>query len=396
MTPSSARRSRAPNHRVLSVVVPVHQGRDHLDRVLGALARSELARASWELIVVDDASTDGSAEIAAGHADLVIRLTGRPRGPAYARNRGFEAARGSFVAFVDADVLVHPLALPRLLEAIGRDPTVGAVVGCYDDGRTSGRLVSEYRNLLRHFEHQNSGGDIDALHAGLALVRAEAFLRADMFDEWRFPRPQAEALELGDRFRALGYHIVRRQDAQATHLKRWTIWNWISVDLLERGMSVARLSPQPNSGARAARLYLASPVDALLAWTALAALALAGWHRSPLLALVALVCTGVLVLHNGRLFASFARTRGALFAVATVPLHLITCALFGLASATGRVLYHAVGEPQPDPVVQAFAEVGLRTWPPVPAPRTMPNLDTRQHTNGGDNGNGTQPTAAEN
>jgi hypothetical protein len=51
---------------------------------------------------------------------------------------------------------------------------------------------------------------------------------------------------------------------------------------------------------------------------------------------------------------------------------MITCAVYGIASAAGRLLYHAVGEPQPAPVVQAFAEVGVRTWPPVPAPRTPP------------------------
>jgi glycosyltransferase involved in cell wall biosynthesis len=374
---------------VLSVVVPVHQGREHLPRVLDALAMSELPRESWELIVVDDASTDGSAEIAAGQADLVIRLTGGPRGPAYARNRGFEAARGSVVAFVDADVLVHPRALPRLLEVIRGDPGIGAVIGTYDDGRTSGRLLSEYRNLLRHVEHQIHGGETDAFQAGLALVRSDAFARAGMFDEWHFPRPQAEALELGDRLRALGYRIVRCLDAQATHLKRWTLWHWLGVDLLERGMSVARLAPHAGSHARAGRLYLAGAFDALVAWTAVTTLALGAWRGSAPIILLAALLTGLLVVHNGRLFAALARARGASFAAAAIPLHVVTCAVYGIASATGRVLYHTVGEPQPDPVIQAFAEVGVRTWPPVPAPRSPARPEGAQaHPNGtgGDQG----------
>ena len=353
---------------LLSVVVPVHQGREHLRRVLAAICDSHLERERWELIVVDDASTDGSAEVAAGHADLVVRLTGEPRGPAYARNRGFDVARGSFVAFVDADVLVQPHSLERMLRAIEQDSAIGAVVGTYDARRTSSRLVSEYRNLLRHVEHQRNGGDTDAFSAGLAIVRREAFTRAGTFDEWRFPRPQAEALELGDRLRSLGYRVLRLLDAEATHLRRWTLRDWIRVDLLDRGMSIARLNQLPEFRARADRLYLATPADAVLAWLAVTSLSLATLRQDGSIALLGSVFVLALVLNNANLFAAFAGARGVAFAAAAVPLHLVTCAMYGVASAGGRVLFHAVGEPQPDPVTQAFSEVGFRTWPPVPAP----------------------------
>ena len=376
--PADGRLVRSASPRRLSVVVPVHQGAEHLRAVLVALAGSTLPRASWELVVVDDGSTDESMEIAAAHADLIVRLTGRPRGPAYARNRGAEASSAPLIAFVDADVLVHADALARMVDAIGDDDGIGAVVGTYDAGRTSGRLVSEYRNLLRHVEHQTHAGDTDAFSAGLALVRREAFLSAGMFDEWRFPRPQAEALELGDRLRALGYRIIRRLDAQGTHLKRWTLRQWIGVDLVDRGMSVSRLNQVRDFRARADRLYLATPIDAFLSWAAVSAAVVAIWRRSAVLSVLALACVLLLILHHGRFFTSLARVRGIAFAVAAVPLHIVTCAVYGVASAAGRALYHAVGEPQPDPVVQAYAEVGVRTWPPVPALRTPPQVDANQ------------------
>jgi GT2 family glycosyltransferase len=368
--PDGTRRSRPSIPRTLAVVVPVHQGSEHLQRTLTAIAASNLPRESWELIVVDDASTDDSLQIAAAHADLVIRLTGRPRGPAYARNRGAEASRAPLIAFVDADVLVQPEALPRMIAAIDSDQTIGAVIGAYDAGRTSGRLISEYRNLLRHVEQQTNAGETEAFSAGLAVVRRDAFQGAGMFDEWRFPRPQAEALELGDRLRSLGYRIVRRLDAQATHLKRWTLRQWIRVDLLDRGMSASRLNQRPEFRARADRLYLATPVDALLAWAVVSAAVVAVWRESASFAVVAVLCLLMLTLHNAKFFSSLSRVRGVAFALAAVPLHVVTCAVYGVASAMGRALYHAVGEPQPDPVVQAYAEVGVRTWPPVPMPRT--------------------------
>lgn len=372
--------SQTLGQHVLSVIVPVHQGGEELPKILAALAQSDLPRSSWELIIVDDASTDDSAAIAAAHADLVIRLTGRPRGPAYARNRGFEASRGSVVAFVDADVLVHPQALSRMLDAIGEDPTIGAVIGVYDDGRTSGRLVSEYRNLVRHFEHESTTGETDAFTSGLALVRRDAFIAAGMFDEWRFPRPQVEALELGDRLHSLGYRILRRPDAEATHLKRWTLRSWIQVDLLDRGMSAARLSQFPNLKVRADRLYVTTRLDALLAWVTLTSLAVGVWQQSVPFVLLGLSALLALVVHNVRLFASFMRARSLFFAVAAVPLHLFACAAYSVASALGRLLYHAIGETQPDPVVQAFAEVGARTWPPIPSQRFARPEGAHSHT----------------
>ena len=63
--------------------------------------------------MVDDASTDETAVVAARYADTIVRLPGKPHGPAYARNRGFEASRGDVVIFIDADVCVHPDTLRR-------------------------------------------------------------------------------------------------------------------------------------------------------------------------------------------------------------------------------------------------------------------------------------------
>jgi glycosyltransferase involved in cell wall biosynthesis len=376
---SKARRVRTPSSRTLSVVVPVHQGSEHLDRVLAALTQSTLPRSTWELIVVDDASTDGSAEIAASYADLVVRLTGRPRGPAYARNRGVEISRAGLIAFVDADVMVHPDALARMCGAMGDDPAIGAVVGAYDASLSAGGLLSDYRNLLRHVEHGRHAGDTDAFSAGLAIVRRDAFIHAGMFDEWRFQRPQVEALELGDRLRSMGYRMLRQRDAQATHLKRWTFGYWIRVDLIDRGMAVARMNQFPALRARANRLYLSTPVDTMLAMAAAAAMVIAAWKGSPIILLAAVGCVIALLARNARFFGALIRTRGLGFAAAAVPLHAVTCLVYGSASAVGRTLYHLVGERQPGAVVQAFSEVGVQTWPPVPAPRvpsraTMPPL----------------------
>ena len=89
----------------LSVVVSIHDSGRTLREVLAAVRASELSRDSYEIIVVDDASTDGSVAIAARYADTVVRLNGRRSGPAYARNRGVELARGLSERLASPDYL---------------------------------------------------------------------------------------------------------------------------------------------------------------------------------------------------------------------------------------------------------------------------------------------------
>ena len=108
-----------PTRPYLSVIVPAYQGEKVLPLSLGALAASTLPRESWELITVDDASTDDTAMIAANYADTVVRLPGKPHGPAYARNRGFEVARGEGLGRIEtplvrADGTTPSVVAPRL------------------------------------------------------------------------------------------------------------------------------------------------------------------------------------------------------------------------------------------------------------------------------------------
>src|SRR5947209_6952463 len=99
-----------PRGPALAVVIPVHNGGRDFGRCLRRLRESR--GTAFELVVVDDGSTDGSADLAAAAGARVLRHD-RPRGPASARNAGAEAATADLVFFLDADVAVHPETLAR-------------------------------------------------------------------------------------------------------------------------------------------------------------------------------------------------------------------------------------------------------------------------------------------
>jgi Glycosyl transferase family 2 len=105
----------------VSVVIPTHNRR----RLLGQTLRSVLAQrgVDFEVVVVDDGSTDGTAEAVAALGDRRVRLWRHqhPRGVATARNAGAAAARGPWVAFLDDDDLWAPDKLAGQLAVAGNE-----------------------------------------------------------------------------------------------------------------------------------------------------------------------------------------------------------------------------------------------------------------------------------
>lgn len=354
----------------LSVVVPAKDAADQLAETLPALADSDLPRDRWELVVVDDASDDETPLVAASWADTVVQLPPPARGPAYARNRGFESARGECVVFVDADVRVHGDTLRLFAETFRDRPDVGAVFGSYDDRPSAPGLVSQFRNLMHHHFHQENAGEAETFWAGCGAVRSEVFRRAGMYDEWHYAEPQIEDIELGRRIRRLGHRILLRPDIQGTHLKRWTLGGMLKTDLLKRGVPWTRLLIQEGSGGatRALNLRASQKVATVAVAGGLAAAAAAPVVGDVWPLWISAAALAVMVVANVRFCTRLARVHGLLFSLACLPLHCLYYATNSISAATGWLTHHLVGPPAPSPVGAAFREVGLETWPPVPSP----------------------------
>jgi glycosyltransferase involved in cell wall biosynthesis len=113
---------------LISVIVPVLNGEDHVAEQLAALASQTYAGA-WELVVVDNGCTDRTIEIvrdrAGGLPGMRIADARANRGLSHARNAGAAAARGDFLAFCDADDVATPGWLAAMAEAARHADLVG-------------------------------------------------------------------------------------------------------------------------------------------------------------------------------------------------------------------------------------------------------------------------------
>jgi glycosyltransferase involved in cell wall biosynthesis len=166
----------------VSVVVPTHNRSQLLALTLGSVLRQR--EVDLEVIVVDDGSSDDTADVVAGLGDARIRVVRHdtPQGVAAARNRGIAEAAGRWVAFLDDDDLWAPDKLARQLQAAhqsGRDWVyTGAVV--IDDalevlGGAPPEPPERVRELLLRYDAVPGGGSN-------VLVRRDTLASAGPFD----------------------------------------------------------------------------------------------------------------------------------------------------------------------------------------------------------------------
>jgi hypothetical protein len=363
----SAPRSPAADELRLSVVVSTHNAAATLGQALQAIRASDLSRASYEIIVVDDASTDGSAAIAARHADTVVKLTGQQTGPAYSRNRGAELARGTVIAFVDSDVIVTSNTLSRMLATMLDRPEIVAIAASRNEHCGADNFVSSYWNLLLSFGEQRQPGKCAKLAAGCAMVRRGPFHTIGMYDEWRFAIGGMESVELGERLLRMGNAVVLSTEEKVTHLRRWGVTSmlgevWHRSKAVARSLGYNRVSEAAPSEVVFTLSRSLTPAAALLGTMTLAAAfvptASATWKIGAAIA--------VLLLTNLPVYRYYAASRGVLFTMASAPLHIVVQLVAGAALCSGWFLRDVFGDVSPNAAIQAYSEVGHDIWPPVP------------------------------
>ena len=235
---SDAERGSRPR---LSIVIPTHQTRELTLRCVDSLQAG--APGSSEVIVVDDGSTDGTAESLRRRHPTVKLVTLRPgRGFTAAANLGMREARGELLFLLNSDTEVEPATVPRLLAAFDVNPRLG-VAGVelrFPDGRpqwSAGRvptplwLFGVASGIGRALEHlpgyrrlKPAGGARDRVDwvCGAAMtVRQEAWSAVGGFDE--FFRFYCQDLDLCLRVLAAGWTVEVVSGARVTHVAGATI-----------------------------------------------------------------------------------------------------------------------------------------------------------------------------
>jgi GT2 family glycosyltransferase len=208
-----------------SVIVLSWNGMDYLADCLDAVLSQDYP--DLEVIVVDNGSTDGSADFVEQHYPQVRLIrNARNLGFAAGNNVGLRAATGDVLVLLNQDTVVRPRWLQTLVTTL-EDPTIG-IVGCkllYPDGtiqHAGGRIV-DARGSSRHIGRgemdagqHDAAQDVDFVTGAALAVSREAFIRVGPLDEGFMPA-YYEDTDWSYRVREAGLRVVYCPDSLATH-----------------------------------------------------------------------------------------------------------------------------------------------------------------------------------
>ena len=205
---------------VISVVIPARNSEKTLDASLSALANQSIDRNKYEIIVIDDGSSDGTFEIASKGADLVVRLEGK--GAAAARNTGVNHSKGAVILFTDADC--EPCS--KWVECMSHPILSGVADGCKgtylsNQGEPIARFVQfEYEDKYRRMAKDEN---IDFIDTYSASFKREVLETLGGYDE-SFPGASVEDQEFSFRASSAGYRFIFVPLGKVWHYHCDSIW----------------------------------------------------------------------------------------------------------------------------------------------------------------------------
>jgi glycosyltransferase involved in cell wall biosynthesis len=236
----------------ISVIVPVFNGGSKLHKCIRALKRQNTDR-TFEIIVVDDGSNDGSLKNVQGNNIRILRQANQ--GPAAARNLGVAESRGKVVLFTDADCEPLENWIAEMLRPL-KDPTIAAVKGSYLSKQTErvSRLVQlEYETKYERMKRDRYIDFIDTYSAGFVK---KYFLSVGQYD-LIFPTPSVEDQEFSFRMWRAGHRMVFNPDAKVYHThvtnlksyvkKKFRIGFWKALVLRKHPEKIFRDSHTPQT-----------------------------------------------------------------------------------------------------------------------------------------------------
>jgi len=167
----------------VSVVIPVYNNSDRLEKVLEALENQEYPRDRYEVMVVDNGSTDDSPEVARSFRGVRLLMeTEHSQSPYSARNRGIESSQGSIIVFLDSTCVPESYWLAegvRVLKGEDADLVGGNIEFEFSENVTAGEILDSLINI----NMKESIKDRQVAKTASLMVRRQVIKEVGMFPE---------------------------------------------------------------------------------------------------------------------------------------------------------------------------------------------------------------------
>ena len=164
-----------------SVIIPTYNREMFILEALESVALQ--TRAPYEVVVVDDGSTDRTHALVTKHFPSVIYIRTDNQGVSTARNTGFQRSKGNIIAFLDSDDLWLPSKLEEQLAYLEKNPEI-RILHCNEEWRRTGKLLSQKKH------HKKKGGELFfeslprcVISPSAVIMRKEILIEFGQFDE---------------------------------------------------------------------------------------------------------------------------------------------------------------------------------------------------------------------
>ena len=317
---------------MISVIIPNYNGEGTIGKCLEAVFAS--ACGSFEVVVVDDCSSDRSVDIIRRFPCRLIRMP-HQGGASLARNTGARQSRGDILFFIDADCLVRPDTVQRADAAIAAVAARGAreiVGGTYTLKPADDGFFSFFQSVFIHYHETR-----DCRHPDYIASHAMAMMRSTFLESGGFKEdflPIIEDVEFSHRLRNAGCTLTMEPTIQVAHIfnfnfprsmenayhkaRWWTVYSLGMGDLLAESGTASR----------------GLKVNVLLQSLSLAALA-AAWLSGSLWLLMAIIpAAAINASMNRGLFRAFFTAGGKIFGAKALMYYLT---FYPLAVAAGAM-----------------------------------------------------------
>lgn len=212
----------------ISVIVPAYNAESTIKECLSALTKQTVPQSDYEIIVVDDGSTDKTSEIAQQFP--VVYLREENQGPAMARNLGAQVAKGEIILFTDSDCIPEPDWIESMLIPFATEPEVVGVKGVYltQQKQLAARFAqAEFEERYARLKKYRYIDFVDSYSAGF---KRDVFLSVGGFDP-QFAVANNEDVELSYKLAQKKYKMVFQPKAKVSHLHADTFYDYLYLKL---------------------------------------------------------------------------------------------------------------------------------------------------------------------
>ncbi len=213
----------------LSIVIPVYNAQKYLERSLASIYMSSFK--DFEVIIVNDGSTDNTAEIINNFPINTLINFNTNKGLAAARNEGANKATGEIILFIDSDIVLKGDTLSKI-SAHFQDDQCQCVIGLYSKTHPNPDVFSNYKNMWIRFTYLTSPEYVNWFFTAIGAIRKDVWDKSGYFDPKFNIKTGGSDIDFGFRLYSQGIKILLDKNIDVIHLKKFNLVSLVKNDFL--------------------------------------------------------------------------------------------------------------------------------------------------------------------